>query len=133
MHQHLKLATLVCTGVALGSGLALGVPTEPRTHANAQLAALSQARVVTYPGAGQAVAGPDSYPVTYSPQWLAVAQAAERERMARLGMVAAPQPVGYEQPSPEQDLAVEQGGPGTPPAEPQTPDEQLAEAEAPTS
>jgi hypothetical protein len=133
MHQHLRLATLACTGVALGAGLAMGVPTEPRTARNAQLEQLSQVHVTTYPGAGQAVAGLDSYPVTYSPQWLAVAQAAERARMARMAMPEPAQPVGYEQVPAKRDLAVEREGLGTLPDEPQNLDVGLAEAEAPTS
>lgn len=133
MHQHLKLATLVCTGVALGAGLAWGVPTEPRTKANAELDRLSQVRVVTYPNSGQAVSGPDSYPIEYSPQWLAVAQAAERGRTARWALPETAQPVGYDRASPERDLAVEREGDGAPADEPQDPNAELAEAEAPTS
>ncbi|MFM5895705.1 MAG: hypothetical protein ACKOQM_14915 [Novosphingobium sp.] len=126
MHQHLRLATLVCTGVAIGAGLAWGVPTEPRSARNAQLEQLSQVRVTTYPGAGQAVAGPDSYPIEYSPQWLAVAQAAERARLAKLVPPDPAPPLAYDQPPPERDLAVEGAGIG----EQDDPGEALPEPQA---
>lgn len=133
MYQHLKLATLACTGVALGAGLAWTVPTEPRTRANAELERLSQVHVVVYPNSDQTISGPDSYPVQYSPQWLAVKQAAESARLARLGIVPPAQPVGYEPPLPERDLAAEREDAESRADEPRNPDAELAEAEAPTS
>jgi len=110
MRNKLPLAALTCTGITLGAALAWTVPTELHPSPNAELERLSHVRVVSYPGADRVVSGPDSYPVTYSPQWLAVAQAAERERMARYDLPDFPQPVGYGQPSPEQDMAMERQG-----------------------
>ncbi len=112
MRQLLPFATFACTGIALGAAIAWAVPTEPRAARNAELERLSQVHVVVYPNANQAIAGPDSYPVSYSPQWLAVAQAAERQRMAKWALPDPGPPLAYDRPPPEQDLAVERAGLG---------------------
>lgn len=133
-------AALVCAGVVLGAGLSATVPTEVRTQPNSQLEQLSQVRLVSYPNEAQVVNGPNSYPIVYSPQWLAVAEQAERQRMARWALPEVPPPAGYEQPSFEQDMAVQrQGVPETAenqvqgePAQ-QEPAPELAEADAPAA
>lgn len=107
MRKMLPFATLACTGIALGVGIAATVPTDVRSARSVELERLSQAHVVTYPGGGQAIIGPDSYPVEYSAQWLAVAQAAEREHLAKLAPPDPGPPLAYDQPPPERDLAVE--------------------------
>ena len=105
------IVMFVSASLALGAGIALLIPTEMHTARNSELDRLSQPHVVAYPGQGQAIGGPDSYPVTYSPQWLAVAQQAERARLARWDLPPAA-PLGYDQPPPERDLAVEREGAG---------------------
>ena len=112
MRKMLPFATLACTGIALGVGIAATVPTDVRSARSVELERLSQAHVVTYPGAGQAIIGPDSYPVEYSAQWLAVAQQAERARQAKLALPDFGPPLAYDQPPPERDLAVEHEGIG---------------------
>ena len=112
MRQLMPLATFACTGIALGAAIAWAVPTEPRTARNSELKRLSQVYVVAYSGAEQAIAGPDSYPVSYSPQWLAIARAAERQRMAKWALPDPGPPLAYDQPPPERDLAVERAGIG---------------------
>ena len=104
-----RIAAFAASSLALGAGIALLVPTELRTARNTELDRLSQPHIVMYPGERTALSGPDSYPVVYSPQWLAVAQQAERARTSRWDLPPAP-PVGYDQPPPESDAAVEQAG-----------------------
>ena len=106
-----KIAAFACAGLALGSLLAMTVPTELSTARNAQLARLSQPNPVTWPGHDRVIIGPDSYPVTYSPQWLAVAAQAERERMAKWALPELPA-LGYDQPSAARDAAIAAEGTG---------------------
>ena len=106
-----KLAALGCAGLIIGSLLAMNVPTEVRTARNSELDRLSQPQVVTYPGQDRVLGGPDSSPVTYSPQWLAVAEKAERERLAKWALPDA-EPIGYDQPSAQRDAAIEASGTG---------------------
>ena len=87
------------------------MPTELSTARNAQLDRLSQPQPVTWPGADRVINGQDSYPVTYSPQWLAVAEKAERARLAKAALPDV-QPLGYDQPSPQRDAAIEAEGTG---------------------
>ena len=101
-----RIAAFACASLALGSMIALIVPTDLRPARNSELERLSQPKVVSYPGADRVINGPDSYPVTYSPQWLAVAEQAERERQAKWALPEA-QPVGYDQPASESDARIE--------------------------
>ena len=97
MTRHaLKIAAFAIASVALGSLLALTIPTELRTAPNSKLDQLSEPQIIEFPGAGRVVSGQDSYAVTYSPQFRAVAERAER---ARLKKAAVPpvEPTGYEQ------------------------------------
>lgn len=111
MRHTPKIAAFACASLALGSLLAMTVPTELSTARNAQLARLSQPNPVTWPGQDRVIIGPDSYPVTYSPQWLAVAAQAERERMAKWALPEV-RTVGYDQPAAEREAAIEAEGPG---------------------
>ena len=111
MRHAPRIAAFTCASLALGSLIALTVPTEPRPARSSELGRLSQPQVVSYPGADRVVSGPDSYPVTYSPQWLAVAEQAERERLAKWALPEE-QPAGYDQPSPLRDALIEAEGMG---------------------
>ena len=112
MRQLVPLATFACTGIALGAAIAWTVPTEPRTARNAELEQSSKVHIVVYPNADQTIVGPDSYPVTYSPQWLAVAEQARREHQAKWALPDPGPPLAYDQPPPESDLAVQRAGIG---------------------
>lgn len=103
------IAAFACASLALGSMIALTVPTDLRPARNSELERLSQPKIVSYPGADRVINGPDSYPVTYSPQWLAVAEQAEREREAKWALPEA-QPVGYDQPTYASDARIEAEG-----------------------
>ena len=109
MRHTPRIAAFACVSLALGSAIALAVPTELKVARNSELDRLSQPQIVGYPGADQVVGGPDSYPVTYSPQWLAVAQQAERARMAKWALPEVQQ-IGYDQPAPERDAMIEAEG-----------------------
>lgn len=111
MRQAPRIAAFGCASIALGSLIALTVPTELRPARNSELERLSQPNVLSYPGAGRVVTGQDSYPVTYSPQWLAEAEQAERERQAKWALPAV-QPAGYDQPALERDAMIETEGTG---------------------
>ena len=134
-----KIAAFALASVALGSLLALTVPTDLRPTPNSRLDQLSAPQIVSYPGAGHVIVGQDSYPVTYSPQYLAVVDAAERARLQQADMSPG-QDFGYDQPDPARDAAFERegtgevtvrrGSPGTDDAAEQDA-AQFAEAEAP--
>ena len=109
MRHAPRIAAFACAGLALGSLTALAIPTQVKTARNSGLERLSQPQVVAYPGQDRVVGGPDSYPVTYSPQWLAVAEKAERARLAKWALPEI-RPPGYDQPPLERDLAVEREG-----------------------
>lgn len=109
MRHAPRIAVFACASLALGSMIALTVPTDLRPARNSEFERLSRPKMVSYPGAGRVVTGPGSYPVTYSPQWLAVAEQAERERQAKWALPAV-QPVGYDQPAPKRDALVEAKG-----------------------
>ena len=111
MRHASRIAAFACASLTLGSLIALVVPTELSTARNAQLDRLSQPKPVTWPGADRVINGQDSYPVTYSPQWLAVAEKAERARLAKAALPDG-QPLGYDQPSPQRDAAIEAEGTG---------------------
>ena len=111
MRHAPRIAAFACASLALGSLLAMTVPTDLSTARNSELERLSQPKIVTYPGQDRVLGGPDSYPVTYSPQWLAVAEKTQRERLAKWALPDA-QPAGYEQPSPQRDAAIEAAGTG---------------------
>ena len=111
MRHAPRIAVFACASLTLGSLIALAVPTELSTARNAQLDRLRQPKPVTWPGADRIINGQDSYPVTYSPQWLAVAEKAERDRLAKRAQSDV-QPLGYEQPSPQRDAAIEAEGTG---------------------
>ena len=134
-----KIAAFALASVALGSLLALTVPTDLRPAPNSRLDQLSAPQIVSYPGAGHVIVGQDSYPVTYSPQYLAVVDAAERARLQQAD-TSPGQDFGYDQPDPARDAAFERegtgevtvrrGSPGTDDAAEQDA-AQFAEAEAP--
>ena len=109
MRHSFMIAGFACASLTLGSLLAMTVPTDLSTTRNSQLERLSQPKIVRYPGQDGVLGGPDSYPVTYSPQWLAVTEKTERERMAK-GALPDAQPAGYDQPSPQRDAAIETAG-----------------------
>ena len=101
-----KIAAFALASVALGSLLALTVPTDLRSAPNSQLDQLSAPQIASYPGAGHVITGQDSYSVTYSPQYLAVVDAAERARLQQADMSPG-QDFGYDQPDPARDAALE--------------------------
>ena len=111
MRYALRIAGFACASLVLGSLAAQTVPTQISAARNAEFDRLSQAKVVSYPGQDRQISGQDSYPVTYSPQWLAVAEQAQRERSAKWALPPA-EPVGYDQPQPERDLAIQAEGSG---------------------
>lgn len=108
MRHAVKIAAFTCASLALGSLVARGIPTQISTTRNAEFERLSEAKPVSYPGQDRVIAGQDSYNVTYSPRWLAVTEKAERARRAKWALPEV-EPVGYDQPSPELDLAAERG------------------------
>ncbi len=109
MRNAPKFAIFAIASVALGSTLAMAIPTDPRSARNSALNDLSAPKVVGYPGADKVIAGQDSYPVVYSPQYLAVLDATERQRLQ--GLAPAPDSTaGYDQPDPARDAAFERGG-----------------------
>ena len=110
MRHAPRIAAFACASLALGSLLAMTVPTELSVVRNSELERLSQPKIVTYPGQDRVLGGPDSYPVTYSPQWLAVTEKTERERMAKWALPDA-QPAGYDQPSLQRDDGSGAAGP----------------------
>ena len=111
MRHAPKIAAFACASLALGSAIALITPTELRTAPNSGLERLSQPHPVSYPGQDRVIAGPDSYPVTYSPQYLAIARQAERAKLQRWELPPLEQ-VGYDQPSAARDAAIELEGAG---------------------
>ena len=106
-----KIAAFALASVALGALLALTVPTDLRPAPNSRLDQLSAPQIVSYPGAGHVIVGQDSYPVTYSPQYLAVVDAAERARLQQAD-TSPGQDFGYDQPDPARDAAFEREGTG---------------------
>ena len=120
MHHAVKIAAFICASCALGSLVALTVPTQITNARNPAFERLSEPKPVFYPGQDRVIAGQDSYAVTYSPQWLAVAEKAERARRSEW-LPPRLAPVGYDQPSPEQDFAAE--------TDPETYDEHLTDYE----
>lgn len=109
--QAPKIAAFVISSVVLGAMLALATPTDLRTNRNSAIEQLGEPKIVEYPGADLVIAGPDSYPVTYSPQYLAVAERAERARLKQWAMPA-DQQFGYEQPDAARDAAIVAQGTG---------------------
>ena len=109
MRHTLRIAGFACASLVLGSLAAQTVPTQISAARNTELERLSHPQVVRFPAQDRQVSGPDSYPVTHSPQWLAVAQQAQREREAKWALPQT-QSVGYDQPPPERDLAVQAAG-----------------------
>ena len=103
--QAPKIAAFAVSSVVLGAMLALATPTDLRTNRNSAIDQLGEPKIVEYPGAQNVIAGPDSYPVVYSPQYLAVAERAERARLKQWGMGPV-QEVGYDQPDEARDAAV---------------------------
>ena len=106
-----KIAAFAIASVALGSLLALTVPTDLRSAPNSKLEQLGAAQVVDYPGAGRVINGQDSYPVVYSPQYLAVLGANDRARLQNWEQ-AAIQDGGYDQGDATRDTAIEAQGTG---------------------
>ena len=118
MHRHApKIAALCAASLIAGLMLAETTPNDVRPARNSAIEALGQPQIVRYPGEGRVIFGPDSSPVEYSPQYRAVLEAQERERVARLAIPpvsgAAYDYVGaYAQPKPLRERAapVEQLG-----------------------
>ena len=108
MRHAPRIAAITIASVALGSMLALATPTELRSNRNSTVEQLSAPQIVEYPGADHVLTGPDSYPVTYSPQYLAVVDAAERARLQNWQQPPL-QDVGYDQPDAARDAAIVEG------------------------
>lgn len=111
MRYTARIAAFACASLALGSLIAMEVPTHISATRSSELERLSQPNIVSYPGSDRILSGPDSYPVAYSPQWLAVTEKTERKRLAKWAPPDV-QPAGYNQPSPERDAAIEAAGTG---------------------
>ena len=109
--QAPKIAAFAISSVVLGAMLALATPTDLRTNRNSAVEQLGEPKIVEYPGADHVFAGPDSYPVTYSPQYLAVAERAERARLKQWELPPVQQ-FGYEQPDAARDAAIVAQGSG---------------------
>ena len=108
MRHAPRIAAITIASVALGSMLALATPTELRSNRNSTVEQLGEPQIVEYPGADHVIAGPDSYPVTYSPQYLAVVDAAERARLQNWQQPPL-QDVSYDQPDAARDAAIVEG------------------------
>jgi hypothetical protein len=106
-----RIAAFALASMALGSILALATPTDLRPARNSKLEQLSEPQIAEYPGANRVIAGQDSYPVVYSPQYLAVAEQAERARLKQSEMPPLPQ-LGYDQPDAARDAAIAAQGTG---------------------
>ena len=132
MRHAPRIAAITIASVALGTMLALATPTELRSNRNSTVEQLGEPKIVEYPGAEHVIAGPDSYPVTYSPQYLAVVDAAERARLQNWQQPPL-QDVGYDQPDAARDaeivapetgeVTVRRGGQATAAAPEQDPDD----------
>ena len=108
MRHAPRIAAFAISSVVLGTLLALATPTELRSNRNSTVEQLGAPKIVEYPGADHVIAGPDSYPVTYSPQYLAVVDAAERARLQNWQQPPL-QDVGYDQPDAARDAAIVEG------------------------
>ena len=108
MRHAPRIAAFAIASVVLGTLLALATPTELRSNRNSTVEQLGEPKIVEYPGAEHVIAGPDSYPVTYSPQYLAVVDAAERARLQNWQQPPL-QDVGYDQPDAARDAAIVEG------------------------
>ena len=109
MRHARKIAALGCASLALGSLLAMTTPTQPHTARTSQIEQLGTPQIAAYPGAGHEVLGQDSYPVTYSPQYRAISERAERARMRQWEMPPVQQ-LDYDQPPAARDAAIEREG-----------------------
>ena len=103
--QAPKIAVFAISSVVLGAMLALATPTDLRSNRNSAVEQLGEPKIVEYPGADHVLSGADSYPVTYSPQYLAVAERAERARLKQWALPPV-QSYGYEQPDAARDAAI---------------------------
>ena len=83
MRNAALFTALGLASIGLGTALATTTPTEMRNVRNSQLDQLGQAKIVGYPGEQHVAYGEDSYPVVYSPQYLAVVAARERAELQR--------------------------------------------------
>ena len=108
MRHAPRIAAFAISSVVLGTLLALATPTELRSNRNSTVEQLGEPKIVEYPGAEHVIAGPDSYPVTYSRQYLAVVDAAERARLQNWQQPPL-QDVGYDQPDAARDAAIVEG------------------------
>ena len=109
--QAPKIAAFAISSVVLGAILALATPTDLRTNRNSAIEQLGEPKIVDYPGADHVISGQDSYPVTYSPQFLAVTERAERARLKQWELPPV-QSFGYEQPDAARDAAIVAQGTG---------------------
>lgn len=148
MRKAAFIAALGLASASIGTAMALTTPTQLRSARNGQLAALSQPKVIEYPGQARVTGGADSYEVVYSPQYLAVTQASERARLKQFEQPAVSR-AAYDVPadpnygpnySPNYSddaaneptapkIAVHRGATSAEPAPPEPPE--LAEADAP--
>ena len=85
-----RIAAICAASLIAGLLLAETTPNAVRPARSSALEALGQPQIVHYPGEGRVILGPDSSPVEYSPQYRAVLEAQERERVARLSLPPAP-------------------------------------------
>lgn len=109
--QAPKIAAFAISSVVLGAMLALATPTDPRTNRNSAIEPLGEPKIVEYPGANHVISGQDSYPVTYSPQYRAISERAERTRLKQWALPPV-QSFGYDQPDAARDAAVIAQGTG---------------------
>lgn len=134
-----KIAAFALASVALGSLLALAIPTDLRPAPNSRLEQLGAPQIADYPGSRAVLTGQDSYSVTYSPQYLAALDPAERARLLS-GQQPAAQASGYDQPEAARDVALEaqdtgevtvRRGSAAPADAPEQAADELAEADQP--
>lgn len=108
-----KIAIFFTASLIAGLTLAETTPNDLRSARSSALEALGQPQIEHYPGEDRVIIGPDSYPIEYSPQYLAAIEASQRARAARYAMPPVPgyadryQP-DYAQPSAAQDARLQQ-------------------------
>ena len=105
-----RIAAICAASLIAGLLLAETTPNAVRPARSSALEALGQPQIVHYPGEGRVILGPDSSPVEYSPQYRAVLEAQERERVARLSLPPVPgagydYAATYAQPKPRRERA----------------------------
>lgn len=84
-----RIAAICAASLIAGLLLAETTPSEMRPTRSA-LEALGRPQITHYPGEDRVITGPDSSPVELSPQYRALLEAQERERVARLSLPPVP-------------------------------------------